>query len=610
MADVVPINEYSITINGEPFNLLQVPGEETKLVKSKKEDVLRNISLDKLISGLNRSGGLLFLAFNGVAGFGGLRAAINKLEDDLALLCRDTNLTMNRFKEKTGDILGNITKTFTFLTKGNEKIGLNFLAQCATTATGMAAEAEGLARRFDELATRTTAISGDTQIQESKTADERRQLEEDLKKLTAEKEKATALSESMKKLKEKMEGLYKEAKEKAEQASDRAFGLQIANAIMGPPAKGIGAFAGAFASVKAGIPPSLPPAETTSPEKTAAESKVTEAKKEAEKAKTEADTAKKALETANSAKTKADGELLDKEATVIAAKRNLTTTEGELDKKKDDAELKTKVTNAKAAVTEAETKRDAAKKPVDEAVAAVAKAKTESERKDEMLKAALAGVTAAAQALEAIATQLGSAAKDYMDIAADYNKQKGSYLDKLLEYQEKEAQQLADLAKYAVEMSSVKDLAAVKKTASLSLIQAVKALNEVSQILREAAGFWNSMADACKNLASGGLQSTLKAYTAAEPDPVERKKLYQEEDFKKEIIEYTASWKALQLICHDYAKQAEATRGEISANIVRSPSEEESLQLTEGLAKKFLLDAKEAELKAEQAIKDTKAAAA
>ena len=94
MADVVPLADYKVKIEGEEFQLTQIPDEKSKLVEAKKKDVLKNLNLNEMISGLKRSGSLLFLAYNGVAGFGELRAATNGLQDKLGVLCRDSELAL------------------------------------------------------------------------------------------------------------------------------------------------------------------------------------------------------------------------------------------------------------------------------------------------------------------------------------------------------------------------------------------------------------------------------------------------------------------------------------------------------------------------------------
>jgi hypothetical protein len=123
---------------------------------------LNNLNLNELVSGLKRSGSLLFLAYNGVAGFGELRAATNDLQDKLAVLCRDSELALDRFGRQTVVILKKLEQNFKLLVEGKEGAALLILKQCADTATEMATEASGLATRFDKLADETMAVCGKT----------------------------------------------------------------------------------------------------------------------------------------------------------------------------------------------------------------------------------------------------------------------------------------------------------------------------------------------------------------------------------------------------------------------------------------------------------------
>jgi len=51
MADVVPLDDYKVKIEGEEFQLTQIPDEKSKLVEAKKKDVLKNLNLNEMISG-------------------------------------------------------------------------------------------------------------------------------------------------------------------------------------------------------------------------------------------------------------------------------------------------------------------------------------------------------------------------------------------------------------------------------------------------------------------------------------------------------------------------------------------------------------------------------
>jgi DNA repair exonuclease SbcCD ATPase subunit len=438
-------------------------------------------------------------------------------------------------------------------------------------------------------------VCGKTEIQQGKTDEEKRKFEQDLVDLKAKDANAKKLSADLAEQRKNLQKLYDEAKKKADQAVERGFALQMVGAILGPIAQGVGAFAGAMRP--GGVPgaPSAPPPTPTptSPEKTAAEKKVEEAKTAKTKADNEAEQAKKDLETANEAKRKAAETATSKDADEKLAKEKETTEKTKADKEPSNTALKDAAEKAKTAAEAATKAKEAAekeKKTKEEAAAAAEK--TEKEKREAATRAADA-VTAAGRAVETAAKNLETVGAGLMDIAKQYEAEKEKYLDTMLKYQEQEAQALASMAEYAVRMTNVTSLVEVSKTVSQSLCQAIASFNAVAQILRNAALFWTQMADACKALASGGVQSTVKAFSEL---PLEvRLEEYKAESFKIEAVGYMAQWKAMELICGDYSKAAGETRSEIQANIIKSPSPEESMKLTPELGRVLLLDARRAE---------------
>jgi hypothetical protein len=609
MAEVVALADYSVEIEGEKFNICNVPDEKSKLVEAKKKVVLNNLNLNELISGLKRSGNLLFLAYNGVAGFGELRAGTNALQDKLGKLCTDSELALDRFARRTATILDKLQRNFRYLTEGKEATALAFLKQCADTANQMATEASDLAIRFDKLADETMVLCGKTEIQQGKTDEEKRKLEQDVADLKGKAANAKKLSEELAVLRTKLQKLYDEAKSKADTAAERGFALSMVSAIMGPIAQGLGTFAsvatgaGAMGALRGATsatsaPNTPPPAPApSSPEKTAAEKKVEEANTAKKAAETELETAKKDLQTKESEKNTAIQTAAKKANDETLAKERAQTEQEKLDKDPTNSKLKEAAQTAKtAAETATKDKEEAEKDKKKKEDAAVAAKKT-LEEKQAAMATAVAAITAAGRTLETAASNLATAGAGMMDLAQTYETEKEKYLNKLLEYQEQETTALANMAEYAVRMTSVTSDVEVHKTVSQSLCQAIAAFNAVAQVLRNAALFWTQMADACKALASEGVQSTVKAFS--ELPPADRLEMWKDESFKREAVDYMAQWKALELICRDYSKAAGETREEVQANIIRSPTPEESMRLTPELAKTLLLDASRSKATAE-----------
>lgn len=599
----------TVEIDGETFELGAVPGAETKLVKRARASVLRNLDLDTLIESLERSADLLFLAYNGVSGFGELRAATNQLQDDLAVLCSQAELALQKFQRQTIGILENMSSTFEWLTQGEEDIALDYLASAALTADKMAEEAERLAKAFDQLADRTRKVCGDTEIQQGKTDEERRKLEEQLKVLEANSAKAKVEAESLGELKTKMQELYEEAKQKAETAENRAFALALTNAILSPIAAGVGAFAAAYtgtqtgASLRNAIPPALP----KNPPKSEQEENEETARQELNEAKSEESTAKVKFEAEKEKERQAEGVVNDKRGDLDVIENKLAAAKAKRDKARNPSEEEKKTMDQ--AVDDAESELETANDALEKARADLAK-KTEARTAAETVvkekvgntRVKQAALQAASQALQAASSQIEAARKDYADLAQQYEATRKDYLNKWLDYKKQEAEKLGDIAKYAVQMSTVKTTQDIKRTVSDSLVQAIKAFNEVSQILRLAAQFWHQMSAACAQLgADSRLQKDIRIYKD-KLSPEKRLQQYEKTAFKTKAVEYMANWKALELVFAEYDKATSKTRGKISENIRKSPSPEESIKLTSILGKELITSAKGAQEEVKQEI--------
>ena len=88
-------DNYSIVLSGESYSLLEIPAESSSAVIAGKEAILENLRLDNLVTGIERASGLVYVAQNGVAGFGSLMAAMTGLGDGIISAAADASLTLN-----------------------------------------------------------------------------------------------------------------------------------------------------------------------------------------------------------------------------------------------------------------------------------------------------------------------------------------------------------------------------------------------------------------------------------------------------------------------------------------------------------------------------------
>ncbi|MEO7384619.1 MAG: hypothetical protein ABIU18_06770 [Novosphingobium sp.] len=580
--DVVALADYSVKIDDETFVLTKIPDAKSNLVTAQKKAILVDLSLDALIDGLKRSAGLLFLAFNGVAGNGELRRDTNALQDKLAVRCSDTQLALNRFSKWSSEVLDTIKDVFTYLADGEEEIAIELLKESSSVAAKMATEANALATSFDALADETMNVSGKTQVAQAQSEEEKRKFEAQQNDLKAKTANAKSLSTSLAASRKKLEGLYNEAKSKADTAAERGFAVQMVGAILGPIAQGLGAVGGAFVAAKTGgmQPPSAPPA---APKADSTEEEAAKKKLEAEKDKKlavekEVTAAKAAVDKADDEKTEAIKAVAKKDTAATLAKEKADVAPG-------DADLKSAAEKAKTEAANAKTAKEAADK-------VLADAKVTYEQKQKTLAAIGESLKAAQAAFDTAAKNLQSVGAGLLDLAKSYEEEKRKYLDLMLQYERQEAEALANMAEYAVRMAAVTDYIGVQKTSSESLLQAIKAFNTVAQILRDAAKFWTQMKDACDDLATPKVKGRLEMFSKLPAE--KRAQEWRKETFKSMAVTYMAKWQALHLVCVEYSEAASGTRKEIQANIVLSPSPEESLKLVPGLARKLSTDAQRA----------------
>ena len=244
MADVVQMSDYEVSIDGTTYSAIAVPAANSGVVVAEKTRLLKNLKLESLISDLFRSGDLLNLAYNGVAGFGDLRAAVTSISDRLRVLAADCELTMQRFERSARGIALNLKDCFKFLMGGREEAAIIWLGKAGDAALGMSTEAYALADRFDVLGNDAVKTLMDTQKAQGETETAKAKLEPQIADLNAQDAGARKLAEELVKQKEDLQQLYNEAKEKAETHENRAFALSIVNAIMKPLGEGLGSFAG------------------------------------------------------------------------------------------------------------------------------------------------------------------------------------------------------------------------------------------------------------------------------------------------------------------------------------------------------------------------------
>ena len=88
MAEAVKLLDYKVDIDGESYSVLSAPDQDSGLVQEEKRNVLKGLSLDKLLRGLSSVGKYLDLAYNGTAGTK-VQSKVSDLSKSLMDLTKD-----------------------------------------------------------------------------------------------------------------------------------------------------------------------------------------------------------------------------------------------------------------------------------------------------------------------------------------------------------------------------------------------------------------------------------------------------------------------------------------------------------------------------------------
>ena len=581
MSETTNLADASVTIEGKTYSMLTIPDANSELVKGERERVLRNIDLEKLVHGLEQGKDLLYLAYNGVAGFGALTAAMTKLHDNFGKLCGKCEIELGNIERQSGQILSNLKLVFTFLLRGKEKSAIEFLQKCGTVAAELSQKSLSLSNEFDSLGNETVAVLANTQVVQGQQLDNKKKLDQEVQELEGKTAKAKALVEHIAEQKKKLESLYQEVKEKSETAENRAFAMAIVGAILKPIGEGLGVFAAVYSGGAANAaanklvatPPSVPPTKATAEKD--AESKA-EKLKEAED---ELQAAEKAKEKADNATETAEETATEKEKAAEAAKEKA-------DKKPSDRDLEAAAKLAESEAKDAKEKADKAKKEAKKA----AKAQEDAAKKVEALKAA---VKAAGEAVKEAGAALANMGDSYTKIAEGYRKEKQEYLKMLMEKQDLERDALSSIQEYAVRMKNAGAATQTVELTCASLFQAIGALKQVAVVLRLASYFWMNMATACEALAKSSLKAAITAFADFEPE--ERLKYFTDNAFKEQVVRYYAGWKAIEVVSKEYSAATNKIMTKVHADFKQNLPVEEARKFAIQLGEKLAI-ATEAEL--------------
>ena len=181
-----------VTIDEVDYRLDVVPAADSKVVDSKKEELLGAVDLRTLVNDLGRVGAFIRVAYNGVGAAGPkfteLQIEVQDLGYDITKLCDKSALTVSKFKKASATILGDLEATYGYLLDNLEDLALETLSSVSKIAGDMQTAALELHDEFAKEKDKVVSAMQKTQRARGEEARiiedkrrEREQIEENLK---------------------------------------------------------------------------------------------------------------------------------------------------------------------------------------------------------------------------------------------------------------------------------------------------------------------------------------------------------------------------------------------------------------------------------------------
>ncbi|EWY39911.1 hypothetical protein N825_04650 [Skermanella stibiiresistens SB22] len=562
-------NEVVLSHKGKSETVVidKEPGSTSALVVQGRVEILQDLNLDTVLTNLERTGDLLNLAYNGVAGYkaGVLQAKVSRLLYDLAGVCSDCANTMLTFQAKSNLILGNTLKTYRYLLSGKETLAMKQIEHCCAAADEMARYADKLAKTFDKMADDTQTVLEDTLMARGEEFERNEAIKRQLATMDTDlKVVKTKQAELIKAIKSAQD-LYNEAKEKEEVESKRAFALQIASVVV----SGIGAGVSAFVAVKNPLG-AVMSSGGSKPDTTKDDEAIKEAKKELETKREELTKKNEEVE-----KTRVEAEQLKTASATKRRKANKL--KAELAAAEKDTGVKPEQT-AKLKV-EAEAVEEDAKE-----------SETKAATREKDLERLQKQVENLQQAAEKTADRLAQAGDKTQARADAARSEKLKALDNKLDLEERNRQALVSMVEYAEKIKNTEIDKQTVEAAVASLTTAIGALKQIAVALITARDFWNSMAEYCRRTMEGEYIQSVRDYMDT-LSKEERLEMYRDPEFIGQAVIYAARWKSLELVCGEYYDAATRAKLKVHGHMEANPTIEESRRLAAGMAGTLKKDA-------------------
>ncbi|MGF1742031.1 hypothetical protein L4C34_13295 [Vibrio profundum] len=573
-----------ISINEHDYYLDKIPAGDSPLVQKYRSSVLKDMELDTVYNNLKRTADLIKLAYVSVAGYdrGKLQAKMSGLQKDMLDLTKDCSVTMGKLQASSEEVLKNISSTYKWLLKGNEKMALSQLMRCQEQANSMVSACQVLIDRTSKLSDQAEKIKQDAILEQGFQKEKSDELEKIIAEAESQKKVALEAQQQLIESVKNINELYGDAKKREEKASEREMITNIVGGLTQAISAGVGAYNGGARN--------LPDNEQDTSK--ADKEKLESSKKEVDKVQKELDNVTADMKKSQKALDELNSKQPDLDKKNETAKVELKKAENEL------AEVKeAKSESASAKLEAAEAKVEEAKKGFNKAKLELEDQKTKTEQTNSRLEkekkeakekeAALKGVQASLDSLTKSLEKMSDQARSERQSISE---EKMRLLEEKFKLEDQKRTAITDVIKYTEKLKNSQFQHNYAETAVYSLALAIKALAQIVTALSQMNLFWSSMGEYCQRLSKSEFKALIEDLME-NMDKEDRIEYYSDDEFKEVGISDIAKWKALSVICEEYQKASMETYGVVTNNIDEAPSIEEARQQVTAVANDVLSEA-------------------
>ncbi len=534
----------------ESFSLTKVPDENTMLVKLQQRKLSAELDLNRLITNLNHSSTLLYIAYNALSGTS-VQSKVSGLQNDLSQLCAKSQVAMYGISSETENVLKQLPMVYRLLMSGKAAAAMTILSSCSKCAGRMAAASEELATEFEAMTGKTQKALESSQDLYASDLQKREELKKQITEMTAKQE---ALQEKEKQIKETIQEIqekYQEAQKREEKAEKNALIMGIVNIVSTSLSMGLGAVANTVKTQQ--------------------------------------------VRAQDMQSTQADGQIQESEAKLAREKNELAECEAAVKRLKEELEEAERELSAIRAEQPAEGEEgqaayDARKKEAEQNVKSlkdkIAKAESDAKLKRE-------AVAAAQGVLNGLSEQLAKEREEAKSALEKAQATTAELFQLKLDMQKENREIAGSMAEIATLLKGQKEAKISTDKAVEMLKLAIRCLGNVVVAFTEAALFWRTIEQGCNNLKTNAFMEQVQNFS--EFDRELQDELYGSDDFKMLILEYMATWVALRCIGRDYGKVSEKAGKNVRKHIQTNLFEEDAFREATRLAEEIMASMKEEE---------------